>query len=203
MMSDGWLDRLMLGQLGLKLSLEHLESSEHVDTFWGLVASFWIGNVLLVVLNVPLISIWVKLLRVPYRFLYPSALFFIAVGVYSTNNSLFEVGEVLVFGLMGAVFVAFKFPVAPILLGYVLAPMVEENFRRALLIAHGRMTVFIERPISAAFIAVCALLVLAQIYFAVRARRQSSRPGLPVTPTMEQSQEAVAKRNAEGSGQSR
>ncbi|HUW39167.1 MAG TPA: tripartite tricarboxylate transporter permease, partial [Rhodocyclaceae bacterium] len=76
--------------------------SEHADLFWGLIASFWIGNVLLLVLNVPLIGLWVKLLQVPYRYLYPAALFFIAVGVYSTNNSLFEVGEVLVFGLIGA-----------------------------------------------------------------------------------------------------
>ena len=92
--------------------------TEHADLFWGLIASFWIGNVLLVILNVPLIGVWVKLLQVPYRYLFPSALFFIAVGVYSTNNSLFEVGEVLVFGVVGAIFVALDFPVAPILLGY-------------------------------------------------------------------------------------
>jgi putative tricarboxylic transport membrane protein len=106
--------------------------TEHADLFWGLIASFWIGNVLLVILNVPLIGVWVKLLQVPYRYLYPSALFFIAVGVYSTNNSLFEVSEVLAFGLIGAVLIALDFSVAPILLGYVLGPLVEENFRRAL-----------------------------------------------------------------------
>lgn len=142
--------------------------TEHADLFWGLIASFWIGNVLLVILNVPLIGLWVKLLQVPYRYLYPSALFFIAVGVYSTNSSLFEIGEVLVFGLIGAVFVALDFPVAPILLGYVLGPMVEENFRRALLLSRGDMMVFLEKPISAGFIAICALLILAQVYFALR-----------------------------------
>ena len=118
--------------------------TEHADMFWGLIASFWVGNILLVILNVPLIGIWVKLLRVPYRFMFPSALFFIAVGVYSTNNSLFEVGEVLVFGIIGAVLMALDFPVAPILLGYVLGPMVEENFRRALLLSRGDLTVFFD-----------------------------------------------------------
>src|SRR6201996_8839772 len=142
--------------------------TEHEDLFWGLIASFWIGNVLLIVLNVPLIQIWVKVLQVPYRYLYPSALFFIAVGVYSTNNSLFEVGEVLVFGIAGAIFAALDFHVAPILLGYVLGPMVEEYFRRALLLSHGNMMVFVTRPISATFVACSALLVLLQVFFWAR-----------------------------------
>jgi TctA family transporter len=146
--------------------------SRHADIFWGLVASFWIGNVLLVLLNVPLIQIWVKVLQVPYRFLYPSALLFIAVGVYSTNNSLFEVGEVLFFGLFGALLLALRFPVAPILLGYVLGPMLEENFRRALLLSHGQLSVFVLHPVSAAFLATSALLILAQVYFAMLARRK-------------------------------
>lgn len=142
--------------------------TEHADLFWGLVASFWIGNVLLIVLNVPLIGIWVKLLRVPYRFLFPSALFFIAVGVYSVNNSLFEVGEVLVFGLIGALFVALDFSVAPILLGYVLGPMIEENFRRALLLSRGDMVVFLQHPISCAFLTLCALMIALQVFFSWR-----------------------------------
>src|SRR6202012_5590630 len=121
--------------------------TDHPDIFWGLIASFWIGNVLLVILNVPLIGVWVKLLRVPYRYLFPSALFFICVGVYSTKNSLFQVGEVAVFGLIGALLVALEFPVSPILLGYVLGPMVEENFRRAMLLSRGSLTIFPDRPI--------------------------------------------------------
>ncbi|HEU4376913.1 MAG TPA: tripartite tricarboxylate transporter permease [Telluria sp.] len=149
--------------------------SEHADLFWGLIASFWVGNVLLMLLNVPLIGVWVKLLQVPYRYLYPSAMFFIAVGVYSTNNSLFEVGEVLVFGVIGAILVALNFSVAPILLGYVLGPLVEENFRRALLLSGGSMGVFIERPISASFVGISALLVLAQLFFHVRDRLKSRR----------------------------
>jgi putative tricarboxylic transport membrane protein len=142
--------------------------TEHADLFWGLIASFWVGNVILVVLNVPLVGLWVKLLRVPYRYLFPSALFFIAVGVYSTNNSLFEVGEVLVFGIAGAVLMALDFPVATILLGYVLGPLVEENFRRALLLSRGDLLIFVERPISATFIAVCALLIVIQLLLAIR-----------------------------------
>jgi TctA family transporter len=129
----------------------------------------------------------VKVLQVPYRFLFPAALFFIAVGVYSTNNRLFEVSEVLVFGLIGAVFVALDFPVAPILLGYVLGPMVEENFRRALLLSHGDLTVFVVQPISACFMAACALLILLQGFFAVRAtlrKRKSSNSVPPQAPAM-------------------
>jgi TctA family transporter len=149
--------------------------SEHADLFWGLIASFWVGNILLVILNVPLIGVWVKMLQVPYRILFPAAMFFIAVGVYSTNNSLFEVGEVLVFGVIGAVLIALDFSVAPILLGYVLGPMVEENFRRALLLSRGDLTVFVTRPISGAFIAVCALLVLLQVFFWLRSRMREQK----------------------------
>ncbi len=137
----------------------------------------------------PLIQIWVKVLQVPYRYLFPSALFFIAIGVYSTNNSFFEVSEVLVFGLMGAVFVALEFPLAPILLGFVLGPMIEENFRRALLLSHGDMAVFIQQPISAVFIAISALLIVIQTYFSTRSRgerrkqtaeaRKTNRPATP------------------------
>jgi TctA family transporter len=172
--------------------------TEHADIFWGLVASFWIGNVLLVILNVPLIQLWVKVLQVPYRYLFPSALLFIAVGVYSTNNSLFEVGEVLVFGLVGAIFVALDFPLAPIVLGYVLGPMVEENFRRALLLSHGSLSIFINQPISAVFAAVCAGLILLQIYFGCRAAVRSRRGGvmLPETPSIEEAQRAISPGNA-------
>jgi len=155
---------------------------EHADLFWGLIASFWIGNVLLVVLNVPLIGVWLKVLQVPYRLMFPCAMFFIAVGVYSTNNSLFEVNEVLVFGIAGAVLMALDFPIAPILLGYVLGPLVEENFRRALLLSRGNLGVFFERPISLAFMIICILLVAGQIFFAVlralRRRRSMREPPL-------------------------
>lgn len=149
--------------------------TQHADLFWGLIASFWVGNILLVILNVPLIGLWVKLLQVPYRFMFPCALFFICVGVFSTNNSLFDVSEVLAFGLAGAAFMALDFPIAPILLGYVLGPMVEENFRRALLLSRGDMMVFFDHPISACFVWASILLVAGQVFFALRRVRRMVR----------------------------
>jgi putative tricarboxylic transport membrane protein len=145
--------------------------SEHPDIFWGLIASFWIGNVLLIVMNVPMIGVWVKMLQVPYRLLYPSALFFIAVGVYSTHNSLFDVAEVAAFGIVGAIFLALDFPAAPVVLGFVLGPLLEENFRRAMLLSRGDLTVFVTRPIAAWIIGACALLIGAQVYAYVRRLR--------------------------------
>jgi putative tricarboxylic transport membrane protein len=150
--------------------------SEHPDIFWGLIASFWIGNVLLMVLNVPMIGVWVKLLRVPYRYLFPSAMFFIVVGVYSTQNSLFQTWEVLAFGVIGAVFMVLGFSVAPILLGFVLGPMVEENFRRALLLSRGDLTVFVTRPISGAFIGLCTMLLIGVTWSAWRRRHRRHPP---------------------------
>jgi putative tricarboxylic transport membrane protein len=150
--------------------------TEHKDIFWGLIASFWIGNVLLIVLNVPMIGVWVKMLRVPYRLLYPAAIFFICIGVYSTKNSLFDVGEVAVFGILGAIFIALKFPISPVVLGFVLGPMLEENFRRSLTISHGSLAVFLQRPIAATFVGLSSLLILAQIYTYLRGLRKRSGP---------------------------
>ena len=138
--------------------------SEHPDIFWGLVASFWIGNILLVLLNVPLIGIWVKLLSIPYKYLYPSALFFVCIGVYAANNDMFQVGEVLVIAAFGYVLLRLGFHPAPILLGFVLGPRFEENFRRALLLARGDIGTFVERPISAVFVALSVFLIAVQIY---------------------------------------
>ncbi|MFT4191825.1 MAG: tripartite tricarboxylate transporter permease [Comamonas sp.] len=150
---------------------------EHPDIFWGLIASFWIGNVILMILNVPMIGVWVKMLRVPYKYMFPSAMFFIAVGVYSTQNSLFHIWEVLAFGVIGMVLMMLDFSVAPIMLGFVLGPMVEENFRRALLLSRGDLSVFVTRPISAAFVGLSALLLLAVTWSAWRgaARKRAAR----------------------------
>jgi putative tricarboxylic transport membrane protein len=142
--------------------------TQHPDIFWGLIASFWIGNILLVILNVPLIGIWVKLLAIPYRFLYPSALFFVCIGVYAANNDMFQVGETLVIGILGYVLLRLGFQPAPILLGFVLGPKVEENFRRAMLISRGDLGVFVERPISGFVIGLCVLLILVQVYVRLR-----------------------------------
>jgi putative tricarboxylic transport membrane protein len=146
--------------------------TDHPDIFWGLIASFWIGNALLIVLNVPMIGVWVKLLQVPYRYLFPSAMFFIAVGVYSTQNDLFQIWEVLGFGLVGALLMYLNFSVAPIMLGFVLGPMVEENFRRAMLLSRGHMAVFVERPISGTFIGLSALLLIGVTWSTLRGRKR-------------------------------
>jgi len=115
--------------------------------------------------------------------MFPCALFFIAIGTYSTNNAIFDVYEVMFFGIIGAILLALDFPVAPILLGYVLEPLVEENFRRALLLSQGDMAVFVQRPISAVFVGLCALLFLGQIYFGVRAARRKRRAAEEVLPS--------------------
>ena len=147
--------------------------TEHPDIFWGLIASFWIGNIMLVILNVPLIGLWVKMLMVPYKYLFPSALFFICIGVFADNNALFDVIITLFFGVFGYVLLILKFEPAPILLGFVLGPRLEENFRRALMISRGDLGTFVERPISAVFLALCVILVGAQLY--VRMRASSKR----------------------------
>ena len=116
--------------------------------FWGLIASMWIGNLMLVVLNLPLIGIWIKLLQVPYRVLYPAILLFCAIGVYSINNTSFDVMQTALFGFLGVMFVKLECEPAPLLLGFVLGPMMEENLRRAMLLSRGDPTVFFTRPLS-------------------------------------------------------
>ena len=128
--------------------------------FWGLIASMWVGNLMLVVLNLPLIGIWIKLLTVPYRMLYPAILLFCAIGVYTVNNTSFDVMQTAFFGLLGVVFAKLECEPAPLLLGFVLGPMMEENLRRAMLLSRGDPTVFATRPISAGLLAAAILLVL-------------------------------------------
>lgn len=152
---------------------------EHPDLFWGLIASFWIGNVILVILNVPMIGVWVRMLQLPYKYLYPAAVFFICVGVLSTRNSVFDIGVLTAFGVAGAVFLSLNFPVAPIVLGYVLGPMLEENFRRAMLLSHGDLLVFLQRPIAATFIVACAVLIVIQIVVYLKHARITPPPDEP------------------------
>ena len=154
---------------------------EHPDIFWGLVASFWIGNIILVFLNVPMIGLWVKLLSVPYKHIYPAALFFICIGVYSAHNSFFDVDEALVIGILGYLFLLLDFHPASILLGFVLGPRVEENFRRAMIISDGDFATFVERPISAVFLALCLLLIGLQIFF-WQQRVRKERNGTALSP---------------------
>jgi len=135
--------------------------SENPQLFWGVVASFWVGNVMLLILNLPLIGVWVKLLSIPYKVLFPAVLFLISIGVYSVNNSTFDVLLTFGFGLLGFWFSRRGYPPAPLLLGFVLGPLLEENFRRALLLADGNLATFVQKPVSLGFLLVTALLLLA------------------------------------------
>jgi len=145
------------------------------DLFWGVIASMWIGNLMLLVINLPLIGIWVSLLRVPYNLLFPAIVVFCAIGAYSINNSFFDVWLMLGFGLVGYFFLKVGVEPAPFVLGFVLGPMLEENFRRAMLIASGDLMVFIERPISAGLLACAALLLVSLLVPDLRRRREALR----------------------------
>ena len=127
--------------------------------FWGMIASMWIGNLMLVILNLPLIGMWVQLLKVPYRILYPAILMFCCIGVFSVNNNSFDVLITVLFGVLGIVFYKLGCEAAPLLLGFILGPMMEENLRRAMLLSRGDPTVFLTRPLSL----VMLLMALAMI----------------------------------------
>ncbi len=142
--------------------------------FWGLVVSMWIGNLMLVVLNLPLIGVWVKLLTVPYRYMYPTILLFCAIGTYSLNNNTFDVHMAALFGLLGYVFHVLECPPAPLLLGSILGPMMEENLRRTLLISGGDATVFVSRPISASLLLATAILVVLLALPSLRSKREEA-----------------------------
>ena len=142
--------------------------------FWGLIASMWIGNVMLILLNLPLIGIWVKLLKIPYRFLYPAILVFCCIGVYTVNNTVFDVYVTAGFGLIGYLFFKLGCEPPPLLLGFVLGPMMEENFRRALLLSRGDFTTFVTRPLSLGLLIAAALLVVIVALPAVKKTREEA-----------------------------
>ena len=145
---------------------------EMPQLFWGLVASMWIGNLMLVILNLPLIGIWVKLLTVPYRFLYPSILVFMAIGIFGVSNSPFDVLLMALFGIIGIVFSKLECEPAPLILGMVLGPMLEENLRRALMISQGDPTIFFTKPISAGFLIAALILLVIVLAPAIRKKRE-------------------------------
>jgi TctA family transporter len=142
--------------------------------FWGLIASMWVGNLMLVVLNLPLIGIWIRLLTVPYRMLYPAILLFCGIGVYTVNNTSFDVMQTAFFGALGVLFAKLECEPAPLLLGFVLGPMMEENLRRALLLSRGDPTVFATRPISAGLLVAAILLVLVIALPNIRRQREEA-----------------------------
>ena len=153
--------------------------TEQPDMFWGLVMSFWIGNIVLVILNVPMIGLWIRVLTIPYHILYPAIIMFICIGTYSVNNNVFDVYTVLVFGIGGYVLRVLDFQPAPLLLGYVLGPMLEENFRRAMLLSRGSIQTFIERPISMWVLALTAALLVWGVWSSLRQRAAVARAPSP------------------------
>ena len=144
--------------------------NDQPEMFWGLIISFWIGNLMLLVLNIPLIGLWVRLLSIPYHLLYPAILVFICVGVYSSDNNVFDIFVVLGFGVLGYLMRIFDYPAMPVLLGFILGPLMEEHFRRALLLGRGDITTFIDRPISLAFLLVSAAFLSAAFLPGLRKR---------------------------------
>ncbi len=148
--------------------------TERPELFWGMIASMWIGNLKLVILNLPLIGIWVKLLSVPYRILYPAILLFCCIGVYSLNNSAVDVGVALFFGLLGYLFIKVDCEPAPLLLGFVLGPMMEDNLRCAMLLSRGNPGVFFTRPLSLALLLVALALLIVVVLPVVRNKREEA-----------------------------
>ena len=144
------------------------------ELFWGMVASMWVGNFMLVVLNLPLIGMWVKLLTVPYRLLYPAILIFCCIGVYSISNAWMDVLLAALFGFIGYVFSKLDCEAAPLLLGFVLGPMMEENLRRALLLSRGDPMVFVQRPISLTLLVLSVILIAIVLSPAIRSKREEA-----------------------------
>jgi len=143
------------------------------DLFWGLIASMWVGNLMLLILNLPLVGIWVSLLKVPYRRLFPAIMVFSCIGIYSLNNSPFELYLTAFFGIIGFVLIKFECSPVPLILGFVLGPMMEENLRRALLGSRGDPTIFLTRPISLGFIIATILVVIVVSLPVLRKKRGS------------------------------
>ena len=148
--------------------------SSNPELFWGLIASMWVGNLMLVVLNLPLIGIWIKLLTVPYRFLFPAIVVFCCIGTYTLNNNNFDVYLTAAFAVVGYVFYKLSCEAAPLLLGFILGPMMEENLRRALLLARGDWTTFVTRPLSAGLLLAAAAMVLVVMLPSIRNRREEA-----------------------------
>jgi TctA family transporter len=134
----------------------------------------WIGNLMLVILNLPLIGIWIKLLSVPYRWLFPAIVLFCSIGVYSTNNNTFDIWMVAIFGVIGYLFIKLGTEPAPLLLGFILGPMMEEYLRRALLLSRGDWSVFVTRPLSASLLAAAVVLLVVVLMPSVKSKREEA-----------------------------
>ena len=156
--------------------------------FWGLIASMWIGNVLLLLLNLPLIGIWVRMLRIPYEVLFPMIILFAAIGTYSLEFNAYDVYAIAFFGILGYILIKCGCEPAPLLLGFVLGPLLEENLRRALIISRGDPSVFLTRPISAVLLALAVAALVVAVLPAIRKRREvvfAEEIGHPLRPSIE------------------
>jgi TctA family transporter len=148
--------------------------TEQPALFWGLIVSMWFGNLFLVVLNLPMIGLWVRMITVPYHFLYPAILMFCSIGVFSLNNSEFDVWLMALFGLFGYICAKLDAEPAPMLLGFIIGPMMEEYLRRALLLSRSDPLVFVERPISAGMLAAALLAMTVVLLPALRKKREEA-----------------------------
>jgi putative tricarboxylic transport membrane protein len=146
--------------------------SKQPNLFWGMIASMWIGNLMLLIINLPLVGLWVKLLQVPYRLLFPAIVLFCCIGIYSINNSPTEVMMTAAFGLFGYSLIKFGFEPAPMLLGYVLGKLMEEKLRQALVISRGSFMTFVERPLSSTLLALSLILITIAVLPSVRKSRE-------------------------------
>jgi putative tricarboxylic transport membrane protein len=151
----------------------------HPDLFWGLVASMWVGNCFLLVLNVPLVRYWLSVFKIPFSVLFPAILFFCCIGTFSINNNLEDVYVTAVFGLVGYAFLRLGLEAAPLILGFILGPMLEENFRRAMLLSRGSFGIFVTRPISATLFALIAIFMLWQLVAFYLKARKVAAPLIP------------------------
>jgi TctA family transporter len=142
--------------------------------FWGMIASMWVGNLMLVIINLPMIGIWVQLLKVPYRFLYLAILLFCAIGVYTVSNSPAAVLLAATFGVLGYVFIRLDCEPAPLILGFVLGPLMEDNLRRAMRISSGDPMIFLNRPISLGLLIAAVLLCILVAMPAIRSKREEA-----------------------------
>ena len=166
---------LMIGAMTIKgIQPGPQVMTSNPELFWGLIASMWIGNAMLIVLNLPLIGIWIKLLTVPYRFLFPAIVVFCSIGLYTLNNSNWDIFIGAGFALVGYVFHKLQCEPAPLLLGFILGPMMEENLRRALLLARGDWTTFTTRPISMGLLLAAVLLVVIVSLPSIKNRREEA-----------------------------
>ena len=165
---------LMIGAMTIKgIQPGPQVMTSNPDLFWGLIVSMWVGNAMLVVLNLPLIGIWIRLLSVPYRFLFPAIVVFCGVGLYTLNNNPFDVYVGAAFAVVGYLFYKLGCEPAPLLLGFILGPMMEESLRRALLISRGDWSTFVTRPLSAGLLVAATLMIVVVMLPSIQSRRKS------------------------------